>query len=61
MEYPEVVSHYRDAHSTAVENRLSSASTEKLRQAILDYQMVFEELLGINMSEVPEYEMVMAE
>lgn len=61
VEYPEVVSHYRDAHSTAVENRLSSASTEKLRQAILDYQMVFEELLGINMSEVPEYEMVMAE
>ena len=59
--HPELVPYYRDAHVTAIENRLSSASTEKLRQAMLDYQQVFEELLGINISEEQKSEMVMAD
>lgn len=51
VDYPEMVSHYRDAHSIAVKNRQSDASTEELRKALLDYRTIFNELLDLDTSQ----------
>lgn len=46
VDYPEVVSEYRDARAVAVANADGRASTEDLRQAMLHYRALFGELLG---------------
>ena len=44
--YPEVVSKYRKANAVADKNERNEASTEELRQAIVYYHILFDELLG---------------
>lgn len=45
VHYPKVVGHYRSAHSIIDKQRDSGASTEQLRQAMVHYKVLFEELL----------------
>jgi hypothetical protein len=46
VEHPKVVAHYRAAHSIALRNMEHAATTEDLRKAMLEYRMLFEELVG---------------
>jgi hypothetical protein len=43
--YPEIVSHYRIGHATALKGRDGGASTEELREAIVLYRDVVEHLM----------------
>jgi len=45
VEHPQVVSNYRAAHRLAELNARGQASTEDLRQAMVHYRSLFEELL----------------
>jgi len=45
VDHPEVLTNYRAAHAIAEENALSPASTEALRQAMIHYRALFDELL----------------
>ena len=47
VSYPEVVSNYRAAHEIALKNQEYQANTEELRQAMIYYRSLFEELLEI--------------
>jgi hypothetical protein len=49
-EHPRVVENYREAHRIAVRHTQGRASTEDLRQAMIHYRTLFEELVG-----QPEY------
>jgi hypothetical protein len=44
--YPDFVTNYRSAEAIALKNRTSGASTEELRQAMVYYRALFDELLG---------------
>jgi len=44
--YPDVVTNYRHANEIALKNQRNEASTEELRQAMVHYRSLFEELLG---------------
>lgn len=46
ISYPALVSNYRAAREIAVKNRQHEASTEELRQAMIHYRSLFEELVG---------------
>jgi hypothetical protein len=52
--YPDFVSNYRNAYDIAMRNQHDGTSTEELRQAMVYYHSLFEELLGTN--EVTEVE-----
>jgi hypothetical protein len=45
VEHPAVVQHYRAAKALADSNRAGQASTEELRQAVVHYRVLFNELL----------------
>jgi len=45
VDHPEVVEHYRAAHGIAVRQRQGQANTEDLRQALVDYRALFDDLL----------------
>jgi len=45
VDHPEVVEHYRGARAIAERNSQSLADTDELRQALLHYRRLFEELL----------------
>jgi hypothetical protein len=45
VDHPQVVDDYRAAHTIAARNDRSEASTEDLRQALVHYRSLFEELL----------------
>ena len=45
VQYPDVVSNYRAAHRLAEANARGEATTEGLRQALVHYRSLFEELL----------------
>jgi hypothetical protein len=45
VDHPEVVDHYRSAHGIALRDRRGEASTEELRQAMIHFRALFEELL----------------
>jgi hypothetical protein len=45
VDHPQVVDDYRAAHTVAEANERSEASTEDLRQALVHYRSLFEELL----------------
>jgi CHAT domain-containing protein len=61
VNHPEVVSLYRQAHSVTVKNRQSNVNTEELRQAMLKYQMLFDELLELHESTSQKPERMMAD
>ena len=46
VNYPALVSNYRAARQIANKNKLQQADTEELRQAMIYYRSLFEELLG---------------
>jgi len=46
VEHPEVVSNYRAAHELAARDAAGKATTEDLRQAMVHYRVLFEDLLG---------------
>lgn len=46
VEYPLVLKNYRSAHAIAVRQTQGQASTEELRQAMIHYRTLFEELVG---------------
>jgi hypothetical protein len=50
--YPHFVSDYRSAHEIAVKNQREGASTEELRQAMVYYRSLFNELLDIEEEEI---------
>jgi len=47
VNYPELVSNYRAAREIALKNEQHQANTEELRQALIYYRSLFEELLEI--------------
>jgi hypothetical protein len=47
VEYPTVITHYRAASRIAEINRKGMAETEDLRQAVVNYRALFEELLEV--------------
>ena len=46
VNYPAMVSNYRSARVIALKNKENMADTEELRQAMIYYRSLFEELLG---------------
>ena len=46
VEHPYVVQHYREAHAIAKKNKAGQADTEALRQAMVHYRELFNELLN---------------
>jgi hypothetical protein len=46
VDHPQVVSNYRAAHAIAEKHGRDGASTEELRQAMVHYRALFDELLG---------------
>jgi hypothetical protein len=51
VNYPRVVEHYRAAHAIAVRQKEGQGTTEDLRQAMVHYRALFEELLESQVSE----------
>jgi hypothetical protein len=45
--YPSVLENYRAAHEIAVRQTHGQASTEELRQAMIHYRTLFDELVGV--------------
>ena len=46
VDHPVVVEHYRKAHEIAVRHQRGEASTEDLRQAMIHYRALFDNLIG---------------
>lgn len=46
VDYPSIVENYRAGHEIAMRHSAGQASTEDLRQAMMHYRLLFEELLG---------------
>jgi FtsZ-interacting cell division protein ZipA len=46
VDYPTIVDNYRAGHEIAMRHSEGKASTEDLRQAMMHYRVLFEELLG---------------
>jgi hypothetical protein len=55
VDYPTIVENYRKAHGAYLDYDRGEASTEDLRQAMVDYRALFQELVG---SEEREHEEV---
>jgi len=51
VKHPQVVEHYRDGHDIIDRHTRNTASTEDLRQAVLHYRALFDEL--VNEGDVP--------
>jgi hypothetical protein len=51
VRYPEVADNYRTAHAIADQQRAGQASTEELREAMLRYRSLFEQLVGVPRAE----------
>jgi hypothetical protein len=45
VNHPRVVEHYRAAHEIAMRNAHGNADTEQLRQALVHFRALFEDLL----------------
>jgi len=45
VDHPLVVEHYRTAHAVAQDAERGAASTEQLRQAMVHYRSLFEDLI----------------
>jgi hypothetical protein len=48
VDYPALVSNYRSAQLIASRDASGEADTEELRQAVVHYRTLFDELLGVN-------------
>jgi FtsZ-interacting cell division protein ZipA len=47
VDHPNVVEHYRAGHDIALRHERGQASTEELRQAMIHYRALFDELVGV--------------
>jgi hypothetical protein len=47
VDYPLVLQNYRSAHAIAQRQKHGQASTEELRQAMISYRTLFDELVGV--------------
>jgi hypothetical protein len=47
VDHPNVVEHYRTAHDIAERHTRGDASTEDLRQAMIHYRALFDNLVGV--------------
>jgi hypothetical protein len=47
VDYPSVLQNYRSAHAIALRQKHGLASTEELRQAMISYRTLFDELVGV--------------
>jgi 2-hydroxychromene-2-carboxylate isomerase len=47
VDHADVVNHYRSAHAIAVQHARQGASTEDLRQAVVHYRALFDDLLEV--------------
>jgi hypothetical protein len=56
VEHARVLDKYRDAHDISVRSRHGSASTEQLRQALVDYRALFADLLGEDQQSIVDKE-----
>lgn len=54
VDHPRVVQNYRAAHAIAERQRQGQATTEDLRQAVIRYRTLYEELLSPNLTIVNE-------
>jgi hypothetical protein len=52
--YPDLVSNYRAAQEIAIKNEQGQADTEELRQAMIYYRSLFNELLGTDADDIEE-------
>jgi hypothetical protein len=52
VDYPQLVQNYREAHRLALASQAGKASTEDLRQAMVHYRALFEELLMTHEAEL---------
>lgn len=55
VNYPNVVKHYRAAHTIALDNERGAADTETLRQAMVHYKALFEELLETRITTIEDH------
>jgi hypothetical protein len=46
VDHPDLVGHYRAAHEVAVADTRGEAGTEEIRQAMMDYRYLFDEMIG---------------
>ncbi|MGH3094903.1 MAG: hypothetical protein ACRDMV_02750 [Streptosporangiales bacterium] len=54
VDHPDLVEHFRSAHAAAVANEQEPVETEDLRQAMVDYRYLFDELLqGGDIERIP--------
>jgi hypothetical protein len=53
VDHPHVVEHYRAAHAVWAANERGEATTEDLRQSLVHYRALFDELLGGRSSDEP--------
>jgi len=56
VKHPNVVTNYRAAHHISIENDRGAASTEDLRQAMVHYKSLFEELLETKITTGTDHE-----
>lgn len=54
VDHPRVVEHYRAGHDIALRHQRGQASTEDLRQAMIHYRALFDELVGEEGAPAPE-------
>ena len=54
VDHPDVLEHYRAAHTIALANERGQSSTEDLRQAMVHYRALFEDLLETREREVAQ-------
>ena len=54
VDHPKVVEHYRTAHDIAERHGRGEASTEELRQAMIHYRALFDNLVGVQAAAQPE-------
>jgi hypothetical protein len=55
VHHPAAVQHYRAAHHLAAERARGERATEQLRQAMIHYRALFEDLLNLGASRAPQY------
>jgi hypothetical protein len=53
VKHPKIVEHYRKGHAAIDAHGRGSATTEDLRQAMLHYRTLFDELVGAGRTDVP--------
>ena len=54
VNHPRIVEHYRAGHAAIDSNRDGKSSTEELRQSMLHYRALIDELLGSKRTDVPK-------